>query len=219
MRRSPILSSVIDSGPSGSKSSILSGTYVLSQEPGKERPTFHSVNGALSSLPRPDLLVLSTSSGPASPMTNSLTVSPYPAHPGAAIRAHFVVDTEPSEPGWHPWIGGLWSKWVRGTILGYRDFAGREAKVRHYHLEGAVSVPKYLCWQPGTYDALSHLSFEPLPSPGSSGGPIVDEESGAVVGIVLGSRMDNRVEGMRGWGVPAEMIYEVRPDLVLRFML
>ena len=30
-----------------------------------------------------------------------------------------------------------------------------------------------------------------------------------MVGVVLGSRMDNRIEGMRGWGVPAEMIYEV----------
>lgn len=64
-------------------------------------------------------------------------------------------------------------------------------------------------WQPGTYDALSHMLFKPLPSPGSSGGPIVDEESGAVVGVMLGTRMDNRVEGLRGWGVPSETIFEV----------
>lgn len=53
------------------------------------------------------------------------------------------------------------------------------------------------------------MLFKPLPSPGSSGGPIVDEESGAVVGVMLGTRMDNRVEGLRGWGVPSETIFEV----------
>lgn len=69
--------------------------------------------------------------------------------------------------------------------------------------------------QPGTYDALSHLLFEPLPTGGSSGGPIVDEESGAVVGVVLGTRMDNSVEGIRGWGVPSETIFEVRVQFTL----
>ena len=53
------------------------------------------------------------------------------------------------------------------------------------------------------------MLFKPLPTPGSSGGPIVDEESGAVVGVMLGTRMDNRVEGVRGWGVPSETIFEV----------
>ena len=120
---------MIDSDSAEEKSSLLSGTYVLTQNRGKEGPTFHPVQGILSSLPRPDLLVLSAKPGSAQPPMNMLPVSPYPAHPGAAIRAHFVVDTEPGEPGWHPWVGGLWSKWVKGTVLGYRDFAGREAKV------------------------------------------------------------------------------------------
>jgi S1-C subfamily serine protease len=73
----------------------------------------------------------------------------------------------------------------------YRDFAGREA-------------------QPGTYDALTHLLFSPPPTAGSSGGPIVDE-SGAVVGIMQGHRMDyaSRIEGIRGWGVPSETVFEV----------
>jgi len=62
---------------------------------------------------------------------------------------------------------------------------------------------------PGTYDALSHLLFSPLPTAGSSGGPIVDEETGAVIGVMLGTRMDNRVEGTRGWGVPSETIFEM----------
>jgi S1-C subfamily serine protease len=61
--------------------------------------------------------------------------------------------------------------------------------------------------QTGTYDALSHMLFNILPTPGSSGAPLVDEY-GAVVGMALGTRMDNRVEGNRGWGVPAELIFE-----------
>jgi len=64
---------------------------------------------------------------------------------------------------------------------------------------------------------LSQLSFTPLPTPGSSGGPIVDEESGAVVGVMLGTRMNSRVEGLRGWGVPTETIFEVNLSLVLLF--
>jgi len=47
------------------------------------------------------------------------------------------------------------------------------------------------------------MYFMPEPTWGSSGGPIVDEMSGAVVGVVLG------VEHGRGWGVPAETIFEM----------
>lgn len=93
-------------------------------------------------------------------------------------------------------------------VRGYRDFTGREA-----HVSQLSSIPRVLLMQitqPGTYDALSHMMFTPLPTSGSSGGPIVDEDTGAVVGMVLGSQMDgSRVDGMRGWGVPAEVIFEV----------
>ena len=64
--------------------------------------------------------------------------------------------------------------------------------------------------KPGTYDVLSHMFFDTPPTAGSSGGPIVDEDTGAVVGVILGSRMDSQLEGMRGWGVPSEAIFEVR---------
>ena len=38
----------------------------------------------------------------------------------------------------------------------------------------------------------------------------MDEDAGVVVGMVLGSQMDgSRVDGMRGWGAPAEVIFEV----------
>jgi len=84
----------------------------------------------------------------------------------------------------------MWSKWVECTVLGYRDFSGREA-------------------MPGTYDALSHMHFHPLPTTGSSGGPIVDESTGAVVGVMLGTQMNSSIEGVCGWGVPAETIFEM----------
>ena len=60
---------------------------------------------------------------------------------------------------------------------------------------------------------MAHLHFDPPPTPGSSGGPIIDEESGSVIGVILGTQLVNQVEGVRGWGVPAEMIYEVRSML------
>jgi len=177
---------------------IASGSFVLTPRPGQHAPAFHPVNDVLSALHRPDLLLLSVPRTPVRP-SRSLPVSPYPAHPGATIRAHVVIHREPDEEGWRPWTGGTWSKWVQGTILGYRDFAGREAT-------------------PGTYDALTHMLFKPLPTPGSSGGPIIDEESGAVIGVMLGTQMDNRVEGLRGWGVPAETIFEMfnLPGMKLR---
>ncbi|KAI0961339.1 hypothetical protein AcV7_000468 [Taiwanofungus camphoratus] len=174
----------------------ISGSFVISGTP--VTPTFSPVSSVLSALHRSDLILLSTRSSTRSPPSAShpplrtLPVSPYPAQPGTPIRAHFVSDRPPTAgaEGWRPWVGGTFSKWVRGTVLGYRDLAGREAK-------------------PGTYDALSHLLFDPPPTPGSSGGPIVDEESGAVIGVMLGTQMQNRLEGTRGWGVPSEMIFEM----------
>ncbi|KAJ3571342.1 hypothetical protein NP233_g3811 [Leucocoprinus birnbaumii] len=153
----------------------------------------HPITGVVSSLPRSDLLLLSCKIDKSKHELQSLPVSPYPAHAGTSVKAHFVAMTKPKTEGWYPWIGGTWGKWVDGKVLGYRDFAGREA-------------------EPGTYDSLSHLLFKPHPTPGSSGGPIIEESSGAVVGVMLGSRMDNRIEGLRGWGVPSETIFEVAVD-------
>jgi hypothetical protein len=90
-------------------------------------PAFHPVQNILSSLHRSDLLLLSTES---KATMRVMPVSPYPVQPGTPVRAHVVVHKQPDEQGWRPWIGGTWSKWVRGTILGYRDFAGREAQVK-----------------------------------------------------------------------------------------
>lgn len=116
IRRSPLL----DDGP---KAEISSGSFIvtgtassLSTEP---------VSNIVSAIPRSDIILMRT----AASALPTLPVSPYPAHRDTAIRAHFVSYERPQESGWTPWVGGTWSKWVRGTILGYRDFAGRETNV------------------------------------------------------------------------------------------
>jgi hypothetical protein len=53
------------------------------------------------------------------------------------------------------------------------------------------------------------MFFSAIPTPGSSGGPIVDLESGSIVGVIRGSRLDNRVAGLKGWATSSESIYEV----------
>ncbi|PPQ90425.1 hypothetical protein CVT25_014943 [Psilocybe cyanescens] len=180
IRQSPLLASASATSKKYTGSFIVTGSG-----PSVE---VYPVSRVVSALPRSDLILLSC------PLPvdaiNSLPISPYPAHKDTAIRAHFVAQEKPDDSGWMPWIGGTWGKWHHGKVLGYRDFAGRET-------------------EPGTYDALSHLLFTPLPTAGSSGGPIVDEESGAVIGVMLGTRMDNRVEGVRGWGVPSESVFEM----------
>ncbi|KAJ3801712.1 hypothetical protein GGU11DRAFT_869489 [Lentinula aff. detonsa] len=185
IRRSPIMLKNDSNGSNRHSSStsrrVDSGSFVISSE-----GNMYPVIDIVSSLPRSDLMIMSCKN----PGVATLPVSPYPVHAGTPVLGHFVSHELPDKPGWCPWVGDSWSKWVRGTVLGYRDFAGRET-------------------QPGTYDALSHLLFSPLPTAGSSGGPIIDEETGAVIGVMLGTRMDNRVEGTRGWGVPSETIFEM----------
>ena len=128
-----------------SDTSLLSGSFVIAGTPAA--PEFHPVSSVLSAMHRGDLLLLSSSSpssvSPSNPSSSrepgpsslrSLPVNPYPVHPGTPIRAHFVTDKLPcadgaGADGWTPWVGGTWRKWVRGTVKGYRDYAGREAKV------------------------------------------------------------------------------------------
>ncbi|KAJ4476759.1 hypothetical protein J3R30DRAFT_3658023 [Lentinula aciculospora] len=186
IRRSPLMLKIGGGGTLAHHSSSISGrvnsgSFVISSE-----GDIYPINNIVSSLPRSDLMILSCEKLPVA----TLPISPYPVDAETPVMGHLVSYDQPEGPEWSPWVGGSWSKWVRGKVLGYRDFAGRET-------------------EPGTYDALSHLLFSPLPTPGSSGGPIIDEETGAVVGVMLGTRMDNRVEGIRGWGVPSETIFEM----------
>jgi hypothetical protein len=86
-----------------------------------------AVSSVCSSLPRSDLLLLSyqdTSKG-----LTRLPVSPYPSSVQSRVRTHLIAHNKPSDLGWAAWTGGSWSGWFDGTITGYRDFAGGEAKV------------------------------------------------------------------------------------------
>ncbi|KAG8839445.1 hypothetical protein FRC18_010925 [Serendipita sp. 400] len=53
------------------------------------------------------------------------------------------------------------------------------------------------------------MFFTQVPTPGSSGGPVIDLDTGAVIGLIRGSQLDNRLSGLRGWGTSAESIYEM----------
>jgi hypothetical protein len=128
IRRSPILRlPPKHSPPQEFDTSCISGTFAITggSVPGPNSTCLHPISSVLSSLRRSDLLLLSKTGPP----QNALPVSPYPAPQHTRIRAHFVVDRKPDESGWMPWVGGMWCKWVRGSVLGYRDFAGREAQV------------------------------------------------------------------------------------------
>lgn len=121
MRQSPLLLS--DSARSGPLQQ--SGTFILTGL--GDSVIVHPVSDVVSALPRSDLLLLSCKVPPGT--INTLPVSPYPAHEDTSILAHFVNYKKPSGSGWHPWVGDTWGKWVKGKVLGYRDFAGRETKV------------------------------------------------------------------------------------------
>lgn len=62
----------------------------------------------------------------------------------------------------------------------------------------------------GTYDDLAMFKWGGvLPKPGSSGSPIVDVSSGAVVGIVRGTTQGYGDRQKRGWATPAQAVFEM----------
>ncbi|TKY84928.1 hypothetical protein EX895_006008 [Sporisorium graminicola] len=68
--------------------------------------------------------------------------------------------------------------------------------------EGTVATAKAAELMQGTRKPLPNF-----PPPGSSGGPVVDVETGSVVGVVRGHKM-SALEGRRGDAVPAEKVFE-----------
>ncbi|WWC63034.1 uncharacterized protein I303_105633 [Kwoniella dejecticola CBS 10117] len=127
-----------------------------------------------------DLLICSI---PRSPILRSLPISPFPVYRGQKVQVH-----EYGTGG--EWIQGIKREWKEAEMMGYRNHAWREV-------------------QPGTTSALPYITFSSRPSNGSSGGPIVDAQSGAVVGVVSGSRTISAVKGERGYGASAENIFEL----------
>lgn len=130
-------------------------------------------------------------------LASALTISPGPLPPPVG-REKDTIKRERDDAGR--------SRWGRARLVEYRDDMGKEART-------------------GTYDDLAQLDFKLLtdnvhnppalqekaqtlsfPPPGSSGGPIVDVQTGAVVGITRGVKM-GVLEGRRGDGIPAERLF------------
>lgn len=64
------------------------------------------------------------------------------------------------------------------------------------------------------------MTLTSIPSEGSSGGPIIDIDSGAVVGVMRGSTNGYGDRQTRGFATPAEKLFEVRfPPYVISFFL
>jgi S1-C subfamily serine protease len=144
------------------------------------------IHGVASSLPISDLAVFRTY--PTAPL-RTLPVSMYPAQPYTPLSFQLLHDSPGPSTG-SPFLPGLHSSSVHGNLSIYNDAHGREAS-------------------PGTYDTLAQMMFTPPPTSGASGGPLIDE-TGTVIGIVLGSRWEGGPKGRAvGLGVPAEAIFEV----------
>lgn len=122
------------------------------------------------------------------------------------------------------------SRWGRARLVEYKDPMGAAATVGTYD-ELAQLDYKLLVSSPANPPALqgdsalrmsspasggnqpsSSKTRQPLPNfppPGSSGGPVVDVETGSVVGVVRGHKM-SPLEGRRGDAIPAEKVFECK---------
>lgn len=146
----------------------------------------------------------------------TLPVSPYPA----------VVDTELSVSSFGGWISDeenctlksmqhfnianvARNRWARATLVGYRDPIGRQAETGTY--DELSQLDFVLNWKspatPASLQSAVVQSSGRFPLPGSSGGPVVDIDTGSVVGIVRGQR-SSKLGDNRGDAVPSEKVFE-----------
>lgn len=146
----------------------------------------------------------------------TLPVSPYPA----------VVDTELSVSSFSGWVPSKVRKvsgsvrdfndedvarnrWARATLVGYRDPIGCQAETGTY--DELAQLDFTLKWDspatPLLLRSAAAQSSRMFPLPGSSGGPVVDVETGSVVGVIRGQR-SSKLGDSRGDAVPSEKVFE-----------
>ena len=63
--------------------------------------------------------------------------------------------------------------------------------------------------QVGTHDELASMDILPVPLPGCSGAPVVAVDTGAVVGLVRGSRLGHSDRRRLGFATPTEALLEL----------
>lgn len=95
------------------------------------------------------------------PRLRTLPVSPYPAAVGTRVGMRVYGDPMGRVKGSE--------RWKFGSVIEYKTPHGKVAET-------------------GSYDNLAKMTLSSIPEGGCSGGPIVDAESGAVVGIVRGEQ-------------------------------
>lgn len=156
------------------------------------------------------------------PTLRSLPMSPYPAVAGTRIASLVYRHPMAQRNG-----GAKKRDWAAGRIVEYKNAIGGVAEVRDSPVflswdvltmrerrlgRTMISVRLYL--PPARHLAnvlrTASVSITTIPTPGSSGGPIVDLDTGAVVGIIRGSTKSYGDRGVRGFGTPAEKVFDVR---------
>ncbi|ORY86999.1 hypothetical protein BCR37DRAFT_411774 [Protomyces lactucae-debilis] len=147
------------------------------------------ITGVASHLVNADLVVLSV---PKESGLKGLRVDPYPVPQETALHV-FSQGQAKLVPSSH--VAGssksglrISRAWSASQVTVYQDRSGREA-------------------QTGTYDTLNSVLFTGEPVAGSSGGPILSQETKAVVGIIRGSEFSYAVRKTRGFGTPAETLF------------
>ncbi|KAG8907502.1 hypothetical protein FRB99_003875 [Tulasnella sp. 403] len=174
--------SIVKDGSNASQQKVSATVFLNS------RNELLTASQILTCLPRSDIVIYSVSSSDSiayRSIASALPVSVYPAPRNARIIIPKFTTNNNIEL-----LHENLHNWHVGTLEGYKDWAGSDAET-------------------GTYDALAHLVFSPLPTLGTSGAPVIDAETSSVVGVITGTRMYNRVAGLKGWATPAEALLEL----------